>query len=188
MDVNVTVSIYPFLSSILWASSIQKTKKICQWLSWMFTGYFLIYWKAGVTHFLGDFSSFWVWNKNIDNNFKFSVNLILFLSLLGPFIFSQLCGQLWWASFPMLSYFFAPPQTLNIFPLPLSLTWEQEYDSLSWFLPSPIWVFWFEPRSLGLMSDKCSRMVLTDPFLDFFFTTSIRIMGYQFFPTSDLII
>lgn len=105
MDVNVTVSIYPFLSSILWASSIQKTKKICQWLSWMFTGYFLIYWKAGVTHFLGDFSSFWVWNKNIDNNFKFSVNLILFLSLLGPFIFSQLCGQLWWASFPMLSYF-----------------------------------------------------------------------------------
>lgn len=154
----------------------------------MFTGYFLIYWKAGVTHFLGDFSSVWVWNKNLDNNFKFSVDLILFLSLLGPFIFSQLCRQLWWASFPMLSYFLCSSLDFKHIPFSFILTWEQEHDSLSWFLPSPIWVFWFEPKSLGLMSGKYSRMFLPDPFLDFFFTTSIRIMGYQFLPTSDLII
>lgn len=83
----------------------------------MFTEYFLIYWKTDVTHFLGDFSSFWVWNKNFDNTFKFSVDLILFLSLLGPFIFSQLCGQFWWASFTIRSYFLCSSSGLKHIPL-----------------------------------------------------------------------
>lgn len=97
------------------------------------------------------------------------MDLILFLSLLGPFIFSQLCGQFWWASFAILSYFLC--SSLGFKPIPFTFIIDLKIGArfsqlVSTFSHMGLF-FWTQVIRLG--GRQMFQNVLSRPFLRLFY-------------------